>query len=138
MEKKHGFANPVFVPNECENEGAENTGKPEVEALDFDDFLPHIGEFGIYQKILFLLILPFSVCLNWVYYSQIFIVIVPEDHWCWVSELSNSTVEERYVVDIFLMDFTKRYYCRLQCQKTTVHRFFSPAFKLNILDALLS
>ncbi|VEN47358.1 unnamed protein product [Callosobruchus maculatus] len=65
------------------------------EPFEFDDLLPHIGEFGIYQKVLFLLMIPFSFFVAWVYFTQIFISIVPEKHWCWVPELENLTAEER-------------------------------------------
>lgn len=65
--------------------------------MDFDDLLPHIGEFGRYQKILFLLMIPFASFLVFVYFTQIFITLVPEQHWCFVPELENLTVEERFV-----------------------------------------
>lgn len=64
-------------------------------ATDFDDLLPYIGEFGLYQKILFLLMIPFAFFVAFVYFSQIFMTIAPEQHWCWVPELANLTVEER-------------------------------------------
>lgn len=64
-------------------------------ATDFDDLLPYVGEFGLYQKILFLLMIPFAFFVAFVYFSQIFMTIVPEQHWCWVPELANLTVEER-------------------------------------------
>lgn len=105
---KEGFRNPVFVSDGCDNSGDDNEKKIEAgkgdekETLEFDDLLPHIGEFGIYQKILFLLMIPFAFFVAWVYFSQIFITIVPEKHWCWVPELSNLTVEERYVFLIFI------------------------------------
>lgn len=63
--------------------------------IDFDDLLPHIGEFGTYQRILFVLMIPFAFFVAWVYFSQIFITLVPEGHWCRVPELENLTVEER-------------------------------------------
>lgn len=63
--------------------------------IDFDDLLPHIGEFGRYQKILFLLMIPFAFFVAFVYFSQIFITLVPDEHWCFVPELANLTVEER-------------------------------------------
>ncbi|XP_020280185.1 organic cation transporter protein [Pseudomyrmex gracilis] len=68
--------------------------------LDFDDLLPHVGEFGVYQKILFVLMIPFAFFVAWVYFSQIFITLVPEDHWCRVPELENLTVEERIALAI--------------------------------------
>lgn len=95
MEMKQGFTNPVFVPDGCETNGIANGKSAEKEAFEFDDLLPHIGGFGIYQKILFLLMIPFASFVAWVYFSQIFIAIVPEDHWCWVPELANLTAEER-------------------------------------------
>lgn len=63
--------------------------------MDFDDLLPHVGEFGRYQRILFVLMIPFAFFVAWVYFSQIFITLVPEEHWCRVPELENLTVEER-------------------------------------------
>lgn len=63
--------------------------------MDFDELLPYVGEFGFYQKILFVLMIPFTFFVAWVYFSQIFITLVPDDYWCWVPELQNLTVEER-------------------------------------------
>ncbi|EAT34639.1 AAEL013145-PA [Aedes aegypti] len=72
-----------------------STGVQEKPIVDFDDLLPHVGEFGRYQKILFLLMIPFAFFVAFVYFSQIFITIVPEEHWCWVPELEHLSVEER-------------------------------------------
>lgn len=63
--------------------------------MDFDDLLPHVGEFGRYQQILFLLMIPFAFFVAFVYFSQIFITLVPEEHWCKVPELANLSVEQR-------------------------------------------
>ncbi|KAG4075942.1 hypothetical protein HA402_003768 [Bradysia odoriphaga] len=63
--------------------------------MHFDDLLPYVGEFGRYQKILFLLMMPFSFFLAYVYSTQIFITLVPEQHWCRIPELENLTVAER-------------------------------------------
>lgn len=63
--------------------------------VDFDDLLPYIGEFNRYQKILFLLMIPFAFFVAWVYFSQIFITLIPEEHWCKVPALENLTVEQR-------------------------------------------
>lgn len=59
-------------------------------ALDFDDILPYIGEFGTYQIILFFLTAPFCFFLAFAYFSQVFITLIPE-HWCDVPELRNAT-----------------------------------------------
>lgn len=63
--------------------------------LDFDDLLPHIGEFGMYQKLLFLLMIPFAFSVAFVYFTQIFLTLVPEEHWCRVPELEHLSIEDR-------------------------------------------
>lgn len=63
--------------------------------MDFDDLLPLIGEFGRYQKILFLCMIPFSFFVAFVYFSQIFMTLIPEQHWCHVPELDALDVEAR-------------------------------------------
>ncbi|KAL2740573.1 organic cation transporter protein [Vespula squamosa] len=68
--------------------------------MDFDDLLPYVGEFGLYQKILFVMMIPFASFVAWVYFSQIFLTLVPEGHWCWVPELENLTAEERIALAI--------------------------------------
>lgn len=59
----------------------------------FDDLLPHIGEFGRYQKQLFFYLIPITFFLVFVYFAQIFITLVPENHWCHVPELTNQSNE---------------------------------------------
>lgn len=88
---QHGV---VMVATNGASTGAAVAEKPVV---DFDDLLPHVGEFGRYQKILFLLMIPFAFFVAFVYFSQIFITLVPEEHWCYVPELQHLSVEERYV-----------------------------------------
>lgn len=82
----------VVIKNE---DRSEENDRKEKKATDFDDLLPYVGEFGLYQKILFMLMIPFAFFVAFVYFSQIFMTIVPEQHWCWVPELANLTVEER-------------------------------------------
>lgn len=72
-----------------------NTENQISDTLDFDDILPHIGEFGTYQKILFFLMIPFASFVAIVYFSQIFITLVPEKHWCRIYELEHLPVEQR-------------------------------------------
>lgn len=69
----------------------------EESLMDFDDLLPYIGEFGIYQKLLFVFMIPFAFFVAFVYFSQIFMSLTPEHHWCQVPELINAnlTVEQR-------------------------------------------
>lgn len=91
-----------------DNKGYLNNEKPALEiskdiknsqqnqpSMDFDDLLPHIGDFGRYQKILFLLMIPFAFFIAFVYFSQIFMTLVPDDHWCHVPELQQLTAEQR-------------------------------------------
>ncbi|KAJ8676288.1 hypothetical protein QAD02_012075 [Eretmocerus hayati] len=68
--------------------------------VDFDELLPYVGEFGKYQKILFVLMIPFAFFVAWVYFSQIFITLVPEEHWCRVPELAGLPVEKRVALSI--------------------------------------
>jgi hypothetical protein len=71
--------------------------REEKSLMDFDDMLPHIGEFGLYQKILFILLAPFAFFVAFVYFTQIFITVTPEGYWCRIPELRNLTVEQRLV-----------------------------------------
>ncbi|CAK9830055.1 Organic cation transporter protein [Anthophora retusa] len=69
--------------------------KDETGDVDFDELLPYVGEFGLYQKILFILMIPFASFVAWVYFSQIFITLIPDGYWCLVPELENLTVDQR-------------------------------------------
>nr|XP_018897322.1 PREDICTED: organic cation transporter protein-like [Bemisia tabaci] len=77
--------------------------KPPVERrriADFDDILPYIGEFGRYQKLLFLCMIPFSFFVSFVYFTQIFITAVPENYWCHVPQLTNFTETQKKKLSI--------------------------------------
>ncbi|XP_055619494.1 organic cation transporter protein [Toxorhynchites rutilus septentrionalis] len=112
--KLNGFINNGFV-SDCPAKSGDESEKnaknkntdssaavpdKEIPMVDFDDLLPHVGEFGRYQKILFLLMIPFAFFVAFVYFSQIFITLVPEDHWCRVPELEHLSVEERRALAI--------------------------------------
>lgn len=104
LEKK-SYANNGYISDEqdknhnLKKQIEDRITSVEKEPMDFDDFLPHIGEFGIYQKMLFLLMIPFAFFVAWVYFTQIFITINPEQYWCRVPELENLTAEERYILN---------------------------------------
>lgn len=53
---------------------------------DFDDILPYVGGFGLYQKRMLLISLPINYFLAVVYMAQIYQTLTPE-HWCAVPEL---------------------------------------------------
>ncbi|KAJ9578896.1 hypothetical protein L9F63_004853 [Diploptera punctata] len=55
--------------------------------MDLDDLLPHVGEFGRYQKLLvWLVCLPACVPCGFCAFNQLFMADVP-DHWCRIPEL---------------------------------------------------
>jgi len=69
---------------------------------DFDDLLPHVGEFGRFQKILvWLIVLPACIPCGFHAFNQLFMAPVPE-HWCLDPSLvdSNMTVHERKLASI--------------------------------------
>lgn len=55
---------------------------------DFDDILPYVGGFGLFQKRMLLISLPINCFLAVVYMAQIYQTLVPE-HWCFIPELSD-------------------------------------------------
>lgn len=96
------YTNQAFISDEMNRVDAKHRTKAnsgpvesEPEQLDFDDILPHVGEFGKYQKILFLLMIPFAFFVAFVYFTQIFITLVPERHWCRIPELEHLDVQQR-------------------------------------------
>ncbi|XP_075992399.1 carcinine transporter [Anticarsia gemmatalis] len=67
------------------------------DAIDLDDVLPKIGEFGLYQKLLLWLVcLPACLPCGFCAFNQLFMTDVP-DHWCRVPELEllNLTQQQR-------------------------------------------
>lgn len=69
--------------------------RPKLET--FDDVLPYVGDFGRYQWLLLVALLPYSVAYAVLYFSQFFLTLLPQEHWCKIEELvfSNFTQEER-------------------------------------------
>ncbi|XP_013112259.1 beta-alanine transporter [Stomoxys calcitrans] len=86
------------------NNGASVPPAANTMPIDFDDILPMIGEFGKYQKILFLCMIPFAFFVAFIYFSQIFLTLIPEQHWCTVPELEALPLEERLALSIPRMD----------------------------------
>lgn len=88
--------------NSLESYKSENLDSSKTPNMDFDDILPLIGEFGKYQKILFLYMIPFEFFLVFIYFTQIFLTLTPEEYWCNVPELDNLTTKERYLIGLKL------------------------------------
>ena len=60
----------------------------ETLSVDFDSILPHVGEMGIYQMGLFLLMcIPACLPAAFLAFNQVFLSASP-DHWCKVTELN--------------------------------------------------
>lgn len=61
------------------------------DGMDLDDLLPHVGEFGLYQKLLLWLVcLPACIPCGFGAFNQLFMADSPE-HWCKVPDLINIT-----------------------------------------------
>lgn len=81
--------------NNDDNEQCLTRGQQKIE--DFDDILSYVGDFGKYQFTLMLSLIIFGSGLTTIYFSQIFLTLVPQNHWCQVNDLMdfNLTQEER-------------------------------------------
>ncbi|XP_070141844.1 solute carrier family 22 member 1 isoform X2 [Drosophila kikkawai] len=64
------------------------------EYIDFDDLLPMLGQFGWFQKRLFLFMIPFCYITAFVYLGQIFMTLTPNDFHCFEPELELMTDKE--------------------------------------------
>ncbi|XP_036671429.3 beta-alanine transporter isoform X1 [Drosophila suzukii] len=69
--------------------------------IDFDDILPMIGQFGRFQVMLFLFMIPFCFITAFVYLGQIFMSLTPSKYYCLVPELEHTqSVELRMQLSI--------------------------------------
>ncbi|KPU78492.1 uncharacterized protein Dana_GF24002, isoform C [Drosophila ananassae] len=64
------------------------------------DFLPIIGEFGAYQKLLTLCMLPAAFLFAFSYMGQLFMILLPRKYWCRIRELENRSKEEQLALAI--------------------------------------
>ncbi|CAH0725908.1 unnamed protein product, partial [Brenthis ino] len=70
------------------------------DAIDLDDVLLKIGEFGIYQKcLLWFVCLPACLPCGFCAFNQLFMTDTP-DHWCRVPELQNMSQINRKMLSI--------------------------------------
>lgn len=91
--KESGFVNQGFESDVKSESLSLPQQQPKI--MDFDDILPYVGEFGKYQKILFLWMIPFAFFIAFVYFSQTFMIVVPEEHNCFVPDLQHLSREDR-------------------------------------------
>ncbi|XP_046745586.1 carcinine transporter-like [Diprion similis] len=77
-------------------------GKSERKIENFDDVLPYVGGAGCYQWILFFLLLPFAFGYAFLYFTQYFVTLTPDQYWCTVPELEawNFTDHEKIAFSI--------------------------------------
>lgn len=75
----------------------ESLNNDEQFIMDFDQFLPHVGDCGRYQALIFIVMIPFCFFFAFVYFAQMFITLVPSKYYCNVPDLDyfNMTAEER-------------------------------------------
>lgn len=64
------------------------------------DFLPIIGEFGAYQKLLTFCMLPAAFLLAFSYMGQFFMILLPRQYWCRIRELQTRSKEEQLALAI--------------------------------------
>lgn len=71
-----------------------NSGK-KLETLD--DALSFVGDFHRYQYFLLLGLVPYIAAYGSLYFSQFFLTLTPNEHWCKINELieRNCSVDER-------------------------------------------
>ncbi|KAH8302812.1 hypothetical protein KR044_010843 [Drosophila immigrans] len=76
------------------------TNRDKENCLSFDEFLPYMGDFGLYQKRLIIYLIPFFFLWAFIYFAQIFLIIVPNDHWCRIAELQQLSKDEQLQLGI--------------------------------------
>lgn len=65
---------------------------PERKPMEFDELLPHVGEYGIYQVYLFFMTMPFLAFIAFIFMSQMFITLVPDDHYCHIPGMEHTNL----------------------------------------------
>ena len=93
------YVNQSFEPDSGHDVGVIEPPSNDVIKMsslqDFDDLLPYIGDFGLYQKILFLLMIPYMFSVAFVYFTTIFLTLSPDNYWCHIPELSHLSIQDR-------------------------------------------
>lgn len=79
-------------PNNKAANKATGSNKVQTMSVDFDMMLPHIGEMGRYQIVLYLLMsIPATLPAAFLAFNQVFLSATP-DHWCHVDELVSANL----------------------------------------------
>ncbi|KAH8296761.1 hypothetical protein KR054_010943 [Drosophila jambulina] len=73
---------------------------PGQDCSKYDDFLSHVGEFGAYQKRLLTVMMLAAFLFGFTYFGQIFMVLVPEHHWCYIPELKQLPIKQQQELGI--------------------------------------
>ncbi|XP_051175992.1 carcinine transporter-like isoform X2 [Leptopilina boulardi] len=99
----------------------------------FDDILSHVGGFGKYQLTLILIFFPFAIAFLIVFFSQIFITVIPQKHWCKVNEVSdlNLTQEQKFQL-VIPQSKQYPYYDRCHYKKLNLQNSSTTSDKFNI------
>ena len=63
--------------------------------LVLEKIIKSVGELGLYQWLLFFIMMPFGFFWAFGYFGQMFITATPQEHWCHVPELDGLDLELR-------------------------------------------
>ncbi|XP_076173940.1 carcinine transporter-like [Ptiloglossa arizonensis] len=85
----------------------------------FDDVLPYVGDYGRYQWLLLLALLPHGITYAFLYFSQFFITIIPTEHWCKVDELMNTNFTQKDRIQIAIPRSNEYPYYDRCCRRDT-------------------
>ncbi|CAH0722971.1 unnamed protein product, partial [Brenthis ino] len=61
--------------------------------MKLENIIKHVGEFSLYQWLLFFTMMPFGFVWAFVYFGQMFLTATPQEHWCRVPELEGLSLD---------------------------------------------
>ncbi|KAH8239708.1 hypothetical protein KR032_006923 [Drosophila birchii] len=73
---------------------------PDQDCSKFDDFLLYVGEFGVYQKLLVMVMILAAFLFAFTYCGHIFMILVPPNHWCRITQLETLPKEQQLELGI--------------------------------------
>ncbi|CAB3245464.1 unnamed protein product [Arctia plantaginis] len=74
---------------------ANGTSKAGDDEDIFERILSHLGDMGLYQKLILLMMMPIGYTCAFTYFVQMFITVTPQNYWCRIPELANLSMELR-------------------------------------------